>query len=204
MPVGRSNAPIATAIQSRCEGSQKSEEPHSPQKPRRICCEDWNHLSASVPDNDSADFGTSVEAKQCPDCFLHLLQWQMSGCGRSPSTVNVMAPHMHEPECINYGLSHVRSYGFQGRRTRTAIGSGGDCLLLDRRRSKAELQQTTQFRTMNSKYVVLNIRSQLATLAADCRVFCCDINTNDRMNRRYCKDASLAVNAKKPCLQKSH
>jgi hypothetical protein len=67
----------------------------------------------------------------------------MSGCGRSPSTVNVMAPHMHEPECINYGLSHVRSYGFQGRRTRTAIGSGGDCLLLDRRRSKAELQQTT-------------------------------------------------------------
>ena len=45
VPVGRSNAPIATPIQSCVAGGSKnSDDPQAPQKPRRTFADDWNQV----------------------------------------------------------------------------------------------------------------------------------------------------------------
>jgi hypothetical protein len=97
--VGPSNAPIATAIQSRCNGSQNREEPHILQNPRRIFSDEKYQEMSLSPRMFISDFGMSVEAKQCPEFLRHLVQWQTSGCGILQFTSNVIVPHKHEPEC---------------------------------------------------------------------------------------------------------
>ncbi len=63
VPVGPSKAPIATPIQSRWSGSQKSDDPHTEQNPRRTFSDEWNHVTRSAPSTVSAAFGTSVDTK---------------------------------------------------------------------------------------------------------------------------------------------
>src|SRR5436305_1507825 len=109
VPVGLSNAPIATAILSSCNGAQKSVDPHEAQKPRLAFSDDWNHASECSSAMVNADVGTSVEAKQCPDCLRHCEQWQTAGGGRSPATVKVMAPQRHDPACIHCSFRRARS-----------------------------------------------------------------------------------------------
>src|SRR4051794_40606823 len=88
-------------IQSRATGSQNNDDPQIEQNPRRAFSDDWNQLTLSSPRMVTADFGTSVDAKKCPECFRQLLQWQASGGGKSPATSKVTAPHKQDPLCMS-------------------------------------------------------------------------------------------------------
>jgi hypothetical protein len=122
--VGRSNAPIATAIQSRCIGSQNREEPHILQNPRRIFSDEKYQEMSLSPRMFISDFGMSVEAKQCPECLRHLIQWQTSGCGISQFTSNLIAPHKHEPEC-NADILEIPSSAYYGKVNCSTISGKG-------------------------------------------------------------------------------
>ena len=77
VPVGVSNAPIATPMKSRKIVSQNNDDPQTPQKPRRTFAEDWYQLTAPVTVN--AALATSVEANTWPDDLRQATQWQASG-----------------------------------------------------------------------------------------------------------------------------
>jgi len=62
--VGRSNAPMATAIVSFLIGSQKREEPHVEQKPRCTFSEERNQVRLSAPWIVKAARETSVDAQK--------------------------------------------------------------------------------------------------------------------------------------------
>src|SRR4029079_14298948 len=95
--VGVSNAPMAIPVQSRSNGSQNSGDPHTEQKPRRAVSEDLNQVILSAPRTRTAERGTSVQAKKCPEDLRQLRQWHASGPGSAPSTSNVTAPQRQEP-----------------------------------------------------------------------------------------------------------
>ena len=63
VPVGASNAPIATPILSLPIGSHSSAEPQIEQKPRRTRSDDWNQVSLSSPSMVKEARGTSVDAQ---------------------------------------------------------------------------------------------------------------------------------------------
>jgi len=61
--VGASNAPIATAIQSRAGGSQNNVEPQREQKPRRTLGDEAYQRTFSSPLTRRLVLGTFVDAK---------------------------------------------------------------------------------------------------------------------------------------------
>jgi hypothetical protein len=63
VPVGASNAPIATPIVSLWIGSQKSVAPQVEQKPRCTFSDERYHATLNSPSTLSAVRGTSVDAQ---------------------------------------------------------------------------------------------------------------------------------------------
>jgi len=63
VPVGLSKPPMAMPIQSRSIGSQKSEAPQVPQKPRRTFSDERYQVTLSAPWMVTAERGTSVDTK---------------------------------------------------------------------------------------------------------------------------------------------
>src|SRR6185437_479923 len=100
-PVGPSNAPMATPIQSLSSGSQKREDPHTEQKPRRTFADERYQERCSPPSIVILARGTSVETKTCPECLRHAVQWQASGGGSAPCTSKRTALQRQDPRCTS-------------------------------------------------------------------------------------------------------
>ena len=84
-------------------------------KPRRTFSVERYQAKCSLPLRVTADFGTFADAKKCPDCLRHCVQWQAVADVGATASSKRMLPQWQEP------LSPI-SASILGRTTSGAVG----------------------------------------------------------------------------------